>query len=86
LPQRRTDTEVHCWQTARQTQIPVATNKQSNTRTFEDDDLYSVRLEVSTVQDKSIESQSVIGIRKRVQCSAVECNQRTAEAEEVTDP
>jgi hypothetical protein len=54
--------------------LPWQRIKQSNTRIVGGGDLYSVRLEVSSVQESLVaRDSSLFGIRKRVQLSAVEC-------------
>jgi hypothetical protein len=66
--------------------VPAAANRRSNRRTVGDNDLYSVRLEVNSVQESSFVSEfnhSAFVRELSVQLWSV--NQRTAETEEVTD-
>jgi hypothetical protein len=50
--------------------------KQSNTPTLRDAALYSVRLEVRSVQESSATSDSSLGIRKRVQLKKPQLKRR----------
>jgi hypothetical protein len=64
--------------------VPRRQIKQSNTQTFGNVDLYSVRLEVSSVQESSVASDSAFVIHvevvvqayeiSEVKCSAMECS------------
>jgi hypothetical protein len=59
--------------------VPVATNRRSNRRTVGDGDLYSARLEVKK------EEFSYPAFVREFSVQLWSVNQRTAEAEEVTD-